>query len=750
MKIHETMPAPRAFSYHCKRSKLRCQRAKGLEMKTRQWLTIGVMCCFLSHMPVSLAHHVEESSPNSTMLPTQQSSTANLATKIRHFAGNFAQSIPPWIKQRMLQAEVSIECSLGLLKTLRGLSNLEPWTLRMIDSSGKVPGNLFIGSVSELGSFDECLATVVRDESGRELVRAQYCSLYVRPESDSSIIDLFKPALLMTHPKAANLIKFLNDPRVPGFRLGICVVSDCSEEELQAVGTALLGDVAPVSVKYCMTGVPQELTASNIAVIAVLGVILILLVFGTLTDLYAPKQSRATVAGRLLRSFSVPANLRLLTTATKKSSESYSHRFMHGIRAVSIFHVVFGHATCEYSFASGGMAYMLSYLDRYDSPLTAAGFISVDTFFFMSGYLFFYIISGIKNVRSGKATVVIIFRRWYRLLLPVVLAACAFSLLPLFVSGPTTNMVYDKFYDDVKNHWWTVVLNVRNLYREVTYGLNAHLWYISADFQLFLVALLFYQITQRKRVIIAAFTLISIACCCFTAWQVYGTKFTPVLVMITQTFDDYLDMLTDVYMLPTYHAACYFGGCIAFYAVDHYKTKKISKAMEAALWAVSLGLGTACIFYRFEWTRGTEHGNLAKVSLAFWDRILWATALAALTFLCATGRGGVVQKILSASPLAVLSRLSFGVYLTHFPFYFLSSNAMRTKRYMGVFNWFMESMSVYAWSCMFALVLFLACEAPLGRLDKVIWGTPQTKKHDHQMNGRGDPELATHQDQVSK
>ncbi|XP_037515604.2 nose resistant to fluoxetine protein 6 [Rhipicephalus sanguineus] len=220
--------------------------------------------------------------------------------------------------------------------------------------------------------------------------------------------------------------------------------------------------------------------------------------------------------------------------------------------------------------------------------------------------------------------------------------------------------------------------------------------------------------------------------------------------MLTETFDDYLDMLTDVYMLPTYHAACYFGGCIAFYAVERYKTKKISKVTEAALWAVALGLGATCIFYRFEWTRGTTHGNLAKVSLAFWDRILWATALAALTFLCATGRGGIMQKILSAAPLAVLSRLSFGVYLTHFPFYFLSSNAMRTKRYMGVFNWFMESLSVYVWSCMFALVLFLACEAPLGRLDKVIWGTPQSKKQDHQMNGTCDTELATHQGEVSK
>ncbi|KAL1427921.1 hypothetical protein MTO96_003079 [Rhipicephalus appendiculatus] len=297
---------------------------------------------------------------------------------------------------------------------------------------------------------------------------------------------------------------------------------------------------------------------------------------------------------------------------------------------------------------------------------------------------------------------VIIFRRWYRLLLPLVLAACVFSLLPLVVSGPTTSMVYDKFYDDVENHWWTVVLNVRNLYREVTYGLNAHLWYISADFQLFLVALLFYQITQRTRVIIAGFTLISVACCCFTAWQVYGTKYQPVLVMITETFDDYLDMLTDVYMLPTYHAACYFGG---LHRILRCGTLQDQEDFE------SHGGGVV-----------GSHGNLAKVLLAFWDRILWATALAALTFLCATGRGGIVQKILSAAPLAVLSRLSFGVYITHFPFYFLSSNAMRTKRYMGVFNWFMESMSVYVWSCMFALVLFLACEAPLGHLDKVIWG----------------------------
>ncbi|KAL1427915.1 hypothetical protein MTO96_003073 [Rhipicephalus appendiculatus] len=203
MKLHEIIPTPRAISYHWTQTKLRRQR--GLEMKTRHWLAIVGFCSFLSHMPVSLAHRVEDSSPNITVPPMQQSSPQNLATKIRHFAGNLVQSAPLWIKQRLLQAEVSVQCSLGLLKTLRGLSNLEPWALRMIDSSGKVPGNLFIGSVSELGSYDECLATVVRDESGRELIRAQYCSLYLRPESDSSVVDLLKPALLMTHPKVNSL-----------------------------------------------------------------------------------------------------------------------------------------------------------------------------------------------------------------------------------------------------------------------------------------------------------------------------------------------------------------------------------------------------------------------------------------------------------------------------------------------------------------------------------------------------------------
>ncbi|KAL1443785.1 hypothetical protein MTO96_030172, partial [Rhipicephalus appendiculatus] len=57
---------------------------------------------------------------------------------------------------------------------------------------------------------------------------------------------------------------------------------------------------------------------------------------------------------------------------------------------------------------------------------------------------------------------------------------------------------------------------------------------------------------------------------------------------------------------------------------------------------------------------------------------------------------------------------------------------------------FSESASVFLWSCILALVLFLACEAPVGRLDKILWTQSSLKKKEEQVNGRNDLELPTH------
>ncbi|XP_049520331.1 O-acyltransferase like protein-like [Dermacentor silvarum] len=667
----------------------------------------------------------------------------NIAATIRRFVSSLAHKMPPWVKQKLIEVPVSMQCSLALFKMLRGLSDLEPWAMRMFDSTGKMPTGVFTGTVSELGSFDECLATVVRDDSGRELVRAQYCSLYIRMDNDTSLGEILLPGLLMTHRKAPVLMAYQKNPIVPGFRWGICVISECQEEELQAVARSLIGDAVTVNVKDCVTDITPPLTTSQIVIVTILATILSLMVAASFVDAYATDDVKKNVAVNVLMCFSMPANLRLLASTPEKTSNAYNLRFMHGVRAFSIYYIVYGHSASELAFTTSGSLNILGYMDRYDSTLTAASFMSVDNFFFLSGYLLFYTLSGVKNGRGIVAVIIIAVRRWYRLVLPLVFVACCFSLLPLFATGPTTSLVYDKFYEDVSNYWWALLFNIRNMYEELTLGINAYTWYISADYQLFLAALLVYQLAGT-RAIIGALAVLSIACSSFTAWQMHGSRYSPVIVQLTETYDDYLNMLTNVYMLPTYHAACFFGGCITFYVVEKFKNEKISKAVQVMLWAMVIGLSAACVLYRFEWTRGTRHSELAKVSLAFWDRILWALSLAVFTFLLATRRGGFLQKTLSAAPLAVLSRLSYGIYLVHFPFYFLWKSAVREKLYFSTFNLFSQSVSVFVWSGMLALVMFLACEAPVGRLDKIMWGKSPQKKKEEQINGGHDLELPTH------
>ncbi|XP_077560975.1 nose resistant to fluoxetine protein 6-like [Haemaphysalis longicornis] len=670
----------------------------------------------------------------------QHSPPENLATTFRRWAREAVHNVPPWLKQRMLEVPLSADCSLALLRMLRGLSSLEPWAIRMVDSTGKVPSGLFTGTGVDLGSFDECLETVVRDShSGHELVRAQYCSLYVRFPNDSSMNALLEPALLMTHPKAGRVLQYRQEKWVPGLRWGICVIAGCSQTELQMVAQAIAGDAALPDVKYCTTGLPATPTTSQIIVAALFGILFVLTVAGSIVDLYSTDVSKKTEVGvSILRSFSVPANLRLLTSeATDKTSEAYSLRFMHGIRAVSIFYIVFGHAAMEFSFATAGAIHIMGYLDQYDSTLAAAAIMIVDTFFFSSGYLLSLTLNRTHSSEGKvKTSIVFALRRWYRLLLPVVVVACGFSLLPLFVQGPTTTAVYDKFYELVDNHWWAFLFNLRNFYRNLALGVGGHLWFISADYQLFLVALIVHQLGFRKRVTVGVLAGLSVACCSFTAWQVWGTKYTPVIVQLTDTLDDYMSMATDVYMLPTYHAVYHFGGCITYFVVQKYKSKPMSKLMQVVTWVVAAACSTACVVYRYDWTRGEKHGDVAKVSLAFWDRIIGTIALGAFTFLCATKRGRVVQSMLSCAPLAVLSRLSFGVYLIHFPFFDVWRNAGRERTYLNVFNMFSSAVVVFVWSCLLAMCLFLACEAPCGRLDKLLWGPPPPRQP-QQMHGEG-------------
>ncbi|KAK8777563.1 hypothetical protein V5799_029092 [Amblyomma americanum] len=297
------------------------------------------------------------------------------------------------MSRKLLQAEVSLTCSAGLLKMARGLRNLEPWAFRLFDASGKYPSGLLQATTSDPGAFDECVETVVYDPaSGRETTRAQYCNLRLRLSKDADLLKELVASFQIGHPRMAKFEDYFTHEKLSGVRVGVCVVNDCNETELQA----------------------------------------------------------------------------LIDTA--------------------------------------GLANNIKYFERWENMILTAGYLSVDTFFFL------------------RATI------------PLFFVIMCMYLLPAITSGPDAKTFFDKFYYEVNNHWWDLLLQVRNFRKEITFSVMPHIWYLSADFQLFTVSLAVYLLLKsHRRCLLAVFVLLSLVGCSVATWQVAGTHLNPFMVAMTET-----------------------------------------------------------------------------------------------------------------------------------------------------------------------------------------------------------------------
>ncbi|KAH7982752.1 hypothetical protein HPB52_006933 [Rhipicephalus sanguineus] len=108
--------------------------------------------------------------------------------------------------------------------------------------------------------------------------------------------------------------------------------------------------------------------------------------------------------------------------------------------------------------------------DNSASMILAAAFNSVDTFFFL------------------------------RTCVPLFFVIMCIYVLPRFVSGPDTRRFFQKYDKEIAETWWTLLLQIRNWYGRMNEKtLLVHLWYLSADFQLFAASLLILLIFKKAK-----------------------------------------------------------------------------------------------------------------------------------------------------------------------------------------------------------------------------------------------------------
>ncbi|XP_076348336.1 O-acyltransferase like protein-like [Tachypleus tridentatus] len=113
------------------------------------------------------------------------------------------------------------------------------------------------------------------------------------------------------------------------------------------------------------------------------------------------------------------------------------------------------------------------------------------------------------------------------------------------------------------------------------------------------------------------------------------------------------------------HLGCYCVGLLAGYALARKKLTNVSKIILALGWISSMFSFMSVIYGMYDWNRGIEGSTAVALMYAGLHRPVWAAAVAWLILMCVTGRGSVINTLLSWKPFISLDRLTYMVYLIH-------------------------------------------------------------------------------------
>ncbi|XP_070389970.1 nose resistant to fluoxetine protein 6-like isoform X2 [Dermacentor albipictus] len=648
----------------------------------------------------SSTDRLETMIPTSTTAFPEDEGRTDYGQVMRALVARAFASIPTSFRRKLLEADIRPECTAGLLRTLRGFQNLDPWALKLFDASGKYPTGLFWGTRADMGAFDECLSIVLRDGYGNMLSRGQYCNLMIYVTNGSAAEEMVHSVSDVLHPRLLYFRNYFSFTELPLGRLAVCSLNDCNQQDMQALVAIVTPPFLRLEVSDCVTGEPEPWSRREIGIWVFLCTLLIAVAAGTYVDCFMnrePKSKKSRSAlFEFIAAFSATSNTRmLLKVADKNKPDHYTLQFLHGMRFYGIVHIALGHCGSVMSDTWSGLLNLFLLSDRWSFMIITAGFSSVDTFFFLSGFFLCFTVT--RQRRNGPIVFVIgVIRRLIRTCIPLFfIIMCLYALQP-FVTGPNTKAFFQDLQKEVASHWWHLLLQIRNFDRISERNVIPHVWYLSTDFQLFVVSLVTLLIFKRRRTLtVGAFAILSLLGCIAGTCVVAVFQLSPFMIFPGSVADVMLRTLNEYYIRPYYHAVCYFGGCMTYLVLDDFKERKISKRFQQVCWYGSVACCLLCVFVKFAWYRSPNPVSTGVALLAsFLDRILWTLFLVWITLACSTGRGWALSKLLSWNAYVPLSKLSFGVYLIHVPFLQLLFHASRERTFWSVFNQLVASSSI--------------------------------------------------------
>ncbi|XP_075974719.1 nose resistant to fluoxetine protein 6-like [Anticarsia gemmatalis] len=600
------------------------------------------------------------------------------------------------------------------------LQNDTELMLTFLDAGIRTPRGIITGNTLDLGNYYQCLG--ISKEIPDSVVEGKYCLVEVPlnqninwpelpefpswpdipwpdfpwPELESrtsrlsdkvikgledynvrkSQIDAFVGGKVDTR-----ISRVADDSQLAGtsLRLAVCIPKACSTENAlrNIVNASELG--LNYREQFCRLPNDKPWVAGDYVAVVIFAVILSLAILSTAYDVrhnvFLRKDPKKI--NKLGVSFSVYTNTRRLVTYNPVPG---AIECLDGVRSFAMMWVIIGH-TFVNQVSSGIMANPLDavqWMMSLSSVWITAAPITVDTFFMLSGLLLVYTTHGkVKPMKLLKNLHLFYLNRLLRIF-PVLAAMILIqiSFLNWIVDGPFWSVVLDHTHR-CRVYWWSTLLHIQNFVNP-NHMCLAHSWYLAIDIQLHILSpiILVWVLTGRRR--LSWIALFGGLIAALTASTVYNfiNEF-PSGPIIPSRPDDQPRYIMYYYVNTLTRASPFFVGLIFGYLLSIYRGQKVivSKISATILWVCSAAIGFLTIYSSYPIMQLDWDNQVADSMINSFMRPGWAMAVGWMIFACVHGYGGIINWILCLRMWKVLGRLSYAMYITHYPMIFVV-NAM--------------------------------------------------------------------------
>eukprot|EP00466_Bigelowiella_natans_P013155 jgi/Bigna1/72599/fgenesh1_pg.20_\ len=387
-----------------------------------------------------------------------------------------------------------------------------------------------------------------------------------------------------------------------------------------------------------------------------------------------------------------------------------------------------------------------AFMSTWEGQVLPSAEFSVDTFFFMSGFLAAYV--SLKKFRGKEPRDAVMsapylyLHRWLRLT-PVYMLIIWFYtyIIPQTMKGPFFNMSGE--IQACQENWYYNFLYVQTVFpdkpeRAGCYGVS---WYLADDMMFFWATPWLLAVFLWNKVIGVLFPLLLCVGSITAAWIVAWKKQLRVGTFDSSPYHDFY------YNPPWMRAPAYLIGVILGMGYFEWRQRKLSIPKEYRFHVQNLmAIVVAVLFGSTVWGAQKANDGIPS-SMSYSDnnayialsKPAWSIGVGMMLLMCFEGLGGPVGWLLSRPLFSYIAKLTFLMYLLHpMVLALMFFNKLTPIHYSAVNFSFNYIAAVFA-TMAIAFLAHLFVELPLAALQTLL----MAKLFGREMGGGGSKKAAT-------